>query len=121
MADEGGTEKRSASVPVAPAIGAGGVIGLLSGLTVTGGGIFLSPLLVFTGWLGTRQWAGISAAFRLVNSIVGALPGTLPLCALAAAGGFVETELGSRCLGSVAMQRVLAVVLIVAAFKLALT
>src|SRR6185312_8409174 len=41
----------------------GGVIGLLSGLSGTGGGIFLSPLLLLTGWADPRQTAGISAAF----------------------------------------------------------
>ena len=33
------------SVPTLPAVAWGGGIGLLSGLTGTGGGIFLSPLL----------------------------------------------------------------------------
>lgn len=31
-------------------IAAGGALGLLAGLTGTGGGIFLSPLLLVTGW-----------------------------------------------------------------------
>jgi hypothetical protein len=34
---------------------AGATIGLLSGLTGTGGGIFLSPLLLALGWAGPRQ------------------------------------------------------------------
>src|SRR5918993_1671672 len=33
----------------------GAAIGLLSGLTGVGGGIFLSPLLVLTGWATVRQ------------------------------------------------------------------
>ena len=44
------------------------MIGLLSGLTGTGGGIFLSPLLIFTRWAETRDTGGVSAAFILVNS-----------------------------------------------------
>src|SRR3712207_1382952 len=39
------------SIPTAPAVASGGVIGLLSGLTGTGGGIFLSPLLLIH-WVG---------------------------------------------------------------------
>lgn len=38
---------------------AGGALGLLAGLTGTGGGIFLSPLLLLTGWLRherRQQW-----------------------------------------------------------------
>jgi len=118
-------------LPVAPAVASGAGIGFLSGLTGTGGGIFLSPLLLFTGWLDPRKSAGVSAAFILVNSVAGlagnlasvrGLPGALPVWALAAmAGGFVGAGLGSRRLGHLALQRVLGVVLIVAGLKLLLT
>ena len=50
---------------------AGGGIGLLAGLTGTGGGIFLSPLLLLAGWAEVRVCAGVSAAFVLVNSVAG--------------------------------------------------
>ena len=61
-------ERTSAShsvgtLPKAPAVACGAGIGLLSGLTGTGGGIFLSPLLLFTGWAETRETGGVSAAF----------------------------------------------------------
>ena len=49
----------------------GAGIGLLSGVIGVGGGIFLSPLLLYMGWVQTRQIAGISATFILVNSIAG--------------------------------------------------
>lgn len=124
-------EVATPAVPTIPAIGAGGVIGMLSGLTGTGGGIFLSPLLLFAGWVDTRRTAGVSAAFILVNSVAGlagnlasvrALPAALPLWALAAGiGGVIGAELGSRKLGNVALQRVLAVVLVIAGLKLILT
>ena len=42
-------------VPVVPALAWGGALGLLAGLTGTGGGIFLSPLLLFLGWAETRK------------------------------------------------------------------
>lgn len=62
-----------------PAIGIGAVIGLLSGLTGTGGGIFLSPVLLLLGWAGPRATAGIAAPFILVNSAVALASGTLSL------------------------------------------
>jgi uncharacterized protein len=109
----------------------GGGIGLLSGLTGTGGGIFLSPLLLFTGWAGTRPTSGTSAAFILVNSIAGLagsyssvqyLPDALPVWAVAAAvGGLIGPEIGSRRLQSHGIRRALAVVLVIAGLKLMLT
>src|SRR5438046_7205843 len=57
------------SVPTAIGFGAG--IGFLSGLTGTGGGIFLTPLLLFCHWAYIRQAAAVSALFILVNSISG--------------------------------------------------
>src|SRR5438046_4396348 len=53
------------------AIGVGAGLGFLSGLTGTGGGIFLTPLLLFRRWSHIRQAAAISALFILVNSIAG--------------------------------------------------
>ena len=92
--------------PLLPSLAWGAVIGLAAGLTGTGGGIFLSPLLLFAGWAGPRTTAGVSAVFILVNSAAGLaaapgsireVPSTLPLLALAAlAGGLVGSELGTR-------------------------
>src|SRR5213075_1574187 len=55
--------------PIAVGVGAG--LGFLSGLTGTGGGIFLTPLLLFCKWAHIRQAAAVSALFILVNSIGG--------------------------------------------------
>src|SRR3712207_5300027 len=98
--------EKGISIPTVPAVASGGVIGLLSGLTGTGGGIFLSPLLLFTGWAGTRPTSGASAAFILVNSVAGLagnfasvrnLPEALPLWGVAAAvGALIGTQLGTR-------------------------
>src|SRR5438270_8904136 len=57
------------SKPTAVGVGAG--LGFLSGLTGTGGGIFLTPLLLFCEWAKIRQAAAVSALFILVNSIGG--------------------------------------------------
>ena len=51
--------------PIAVGVGAG--IGFLSGLTGTGGGIFLTPLLLFCRWTTMKRASAISALFILVN------------------------------------------------------
>jgi uncharacterized membrane protein YfcA len=66
------SDPETVSPPSAPAaIGLGAGIGFLSGLTGTGGGIFLTPLLLFCSWARIKQAAAVSALFILVNSIAG--------------------------------------------------
>jgi hypothetical protein len=128
---ETGEEDASRSdVPVAPALCIGAGIGLLSGLTGTGGGIFLSPVLLFLGWARTRKTSGVSAAFILLNSVaalagttfaVSALPPAVPLWLLAATvGALVGTQLGTRLLPVPALRYALSLVLVVAGAKLIL-
>src|SRR5206468_2501149 len=57
------------ALPVAISAGAG--LGFLAGLTGTGGGIFLTPLLLFCRWAYIRQAAAVSALFIWMNSIAG--------------------------------------------------
>jgi uncharacterized membrane protein YfcA len=119
------------SIPVVPAVLSGGVIGLLSGLTGTGGGIFLSPLLLFTGWAATKPTSGATAAFILANSVAGLagnvasvqnLPDALPVwAAVAAIGALIGTQLGTRRLQGDGIRRALAAVLIIAGLKLIFT
>lgn len=114
--------------PLAVALPAGAVLGLLSGLTGVGGGIFLSPLLLLMRWGAAREVAGVSAAFILVNSATGlaghlargaALPDGLGAWLLAAgAGGALGSALGARRLAPPALRRVLAVVLALAGAKM---
>jgi uncharacterized membrane protein YfcA len=59
------------SMPLASLVG--GLIGLLSGLTATGGGVYLSPLLILFGWTTPRQAAGVASPFILLNSAAGLL------------------------------------------------
>ena len=114
--------------PLPLALGVGAGLGCLSGLTGVGGGIFLSPLLVFTGWGGIRETAGVSALFILVNSISG-LTGHLASVqqipsmvvwwgAAAILGGTLGAELGSRRANIAWLRRLLGVVLIVAGLKM---
>lgn len=90
--------------PIWLAVLCGAGIGLLSGLTGTGGGIFLSPLLLFLAWSAPKPASEVAAVFILCNSISGllgnlssvqALPAQLPLYAGAVViGGVVGTTLG---------------------------
>ncbi len=125
-----GPELRKYPAPLVSALVAGSAIGLLSGLTGTGGGIFLSPLLLLMRWAEPRVSAGVSAAFILVNSIAGlagqltgltSLPLALPIWGAAAlAGGALGSTLGSRKLGKLGLRRLLAAVLALAGVKLML-
>lgn len=106
----------------------GGLLGLVAGLTGTGGGIFLSPLLLLMGWAETRTTGGVSAVFILVNSAAGlagnpgslaALPDQMWIWAGAAIlGGLIGSELGTRRLSTATLRRLLGVVLFVAGAKL---
>lgn len=122
-----GAERPVARPPVAAAIGSGAGIGLLAGLTGTGGGIFLSPLLIFAGWAEPKKASGVAAGFILANSLaglagnqaaLGSLPAALPLYAGAVlAGGLLGTTLGIRVATPV-LFRLLAAVLVIAGAKL---
>src|SRR5256886_8956741 len=57
------------SLPAALAVGSG--IGFLSGLTGTGGGLFLTPLLLFSNWAKTKQASAVFLFFFFVNLISG--------------------------------------------------
>lgn len=119
--------------PAWAAVLCGAGIGLLAGLTGTGGGIFLSPLLLFLRWADVRQTAGVSVAFILANSVAGLAglftnPVALPVApaalvawaAAAALGGLIGSEFGSKRLGNRTLRKLLAVVLVVAGLKLIL-
>src|SRR5437016_5762363 len=115
-------------VPIGVALIVGAAIGLLSGLTGVGGGIFLSPVLLLMHWATTKETSGVSAAFILVNSIAG-LFGQLPAIShvprnlvywapAALIGGWIGTELGTRVLPVSNIRKWLSVVLVLAGLKL---
>jgi uncharacterized membrane protein YfcA len=109
-------------------LGAGAGLGLLSGLTGTGGGIFLTPLMLLCRWAKTKNVAATSALFILVNSCMGLagfvssgkpVPSLVWLLAgTAIAGGTLGSYLGSRRFPVRTIQLLLAVVLVIAGAKL---
>lgn len=110
---------------------AGAALGFLSGISGVGGGIFLSPLLLFMRAEQPKVISGIAAAFILVNSISGLLGAiskgaTLPPAffywAIAVIiGGYIGAEIGSKRLSNPMILKVLAVVLGTAGIKMLLT
>lgn len=113
------------------AVVTGGCLGFLSGLTGTGGGIFLTPLLLFKRWASIKTAAAVSALFILVNSGAGLLGNVastrhIPsfgwlLSASAMAGGALGSYYGSRRFNHTTVKRMLAIVLLIAGAKLILT
>lgn len=115
-------------VPWLPGLLTGAGIGTLSGLTGTGGAIFLTPLLLFAHWMPTREASGTSVAFVWINSLTalagllhatGTLPTALPLwLGAVAVGALIGTQMGLRWLPVNMLRRTLGVVLLIAAAKL---
>jgi len=113
------------------ALGIGAVLGLLAGLTGIGGGVFLTPLLIFLRWTPAKTAGGISALFILVNSAAGLLglgkaalnwePVALIATVLGAVGALAGTWFGVKRWAPPAFRRALALVLWIAAAKLLLT
>jgi uncharacterized membrane protein YfcA len=114
------------------ALGTGGALGFLAGVSGTGGGIFLTPLLLHLRWSPTKTAAAVSALFILGNSAaglagVGAAHGrdwpalALPLAVAVIAGGTLGAYYGSRRFPQATIKRFLAAVLTIAGGKLVLT
>ncbi|MDB6147200.1 MAG: putative rane transporter protein [Spartobacteria bacterium] len=115
----------------ATALGVGAGIGFLSGLTGTGGGIFLTPVLLFLKWAKIREAAAVSALFILVNSVSGlvgffAAKRDIPMLGLSLApavivSGLLGSYMGSRRFPVRTISLILATVLIIAGAKLLFT
>jgi uncharacterized membrane protein YfcA len=109
----------------------GGLLGLVSGLTGVGGGIFLSPLLLLFHWTNMRGSVAIAAAFILVNSIAGLAgyattanqwPTGIPVLVITALfGALIGSELGLRRFAPLHLRKVLAIVLAIAGAKMIAT
>ena len=122
-------ELKTPSLPAAMLVG--GILGFISGLTGVGGGIFLSPLLLFFHWTNMRGSAAIAAGFILLNSIAALSgyattgqpwpEGIMTLVLAAIVGGAIGSELGVRKLAPAKLRKTLAVVLAVAGIKMIAT
>jgi len=109
----------------------GASIGFISGLIGVGGGIFLTPLILFFRWAEPKTAAAVSAPFILVNSAagllghvgsLGQLPASWPWLVVAAtAGGLLGSRWGSRVARPAQLRPALALVLLVAVVKLVIT
>ena len=121
------SEKAHRDVNKALAIFIGTCVGLLSGITGTGGGIFLSPLIIWLGWVGVKQASGTAAAFIFVNSVAGllgnvqstsSLPSELLVFVVAVLlGALIGTRFGITRLSSIGVKRALGCVLLIAGVK----
>ena len=121
------TNQKPRDPPIVAGIAFGALVGLLSGLTGTGGGIFLSPILLFAGWSDTRTASGVAAVFILCNSIAGllgnvaivkSLPADLPIYAAAVMlGAIIGTTFGIKFAVPMIL-KALGLVLIIAGCKL---
>jgi uncharacterized membrane protein YfcA len=106
----------------------GGAIGLLSGLTGVGGGVFLTPALLALRVAPVRQVAAVTAPFILVNSLAGLAGGLVagrgmaaisaPVVGAAMIGGAVGAHIGAVRLPVRILKGVLAAVLGFAGLKM---
>lgn len=111
-------------------LGIGAIIGALSGLLGIGGGILLTPLLIFFRWSSVKSAAALTAPFVLLNSLSGLIglgwegytpAPNLPLLILAVLlGGTLGAWYGSRRAAPQPLRLILGGVLCVAAAKLML-
>lgn len=97
--------------PFWPALGTGALVGFISGMTGTGGGVFLAPLILVLNWVDIRRTTAITAAYNLLISAVALLgsqttldrlPSGFPVWLIAVAcGGGIGATLGRDiCLAS---------------------
>lgn len=126
-----GTQEKTREMNVFLALLIGSIIGFLSGIIGIGGGIILTPVLLLLAWANMKEAAGISALFITVNSVAGLLGAVnagvtmdqkmLILVLVAFSGGSLGAYFGANYFSGTLLKRLLALVLIIASFKLLFT
>jgi uncharacterized membrane protein YfcA len=116
--------------PFVQSLLAGGGLGLISGVTGVGGGIFLAPLVLAFGWVDTRQASAVSTAFNLLNSVAAfagvwatmpALPASLPSWLVAVGlGAAIGSWLGAYHLPPTVLRLILAALLLASGARMIL-
>jgi uncharacterized membrane protein YfcA len=109
-------------------VGIGLTLGMISGMVGIGGGVFLSPIIMFLGWADARQTAAASSAFIVLNSLSGLLGqitkgnvevGSMWLLAVIVfVGALVGSSLGARQTRVRRLQIALGIVLLGAGGKM---
>ena len=123
------TEIRKSNIGISILMGA--IIGFISGVIGIGGGIILSPLLLLLKWTDQKQTAAISALFIFVNSLSGLIgqwtkgidfnTNMIGYVAVAFAGGLCGAYFGAMKFNQNVLRILLALVLILASYKLIFT
>lgn len=121
-------EKEIQTPPIFILVFIGAVIGFLSGLIGIGGGILLTPLLIYFSWSSLKQASLLSALFIFLNSIAGLIAkknisvidetNFFIMAGIVVIAGFLGAYLGAKIFKSIVLKRILASVLIIAVIKL---
>ncbi|TRX21699.1 sulfite exporter TauE/SafE family protein [Flavobacterium franklandianum] len=109
----------------------GAIIGLFSGMIGIGGGIILTPIILLMHWADMKKTAAVSSLFIFVNSIAG-FAGLFTkgfefktemgwMIVLALIGGIAGSYFGANKFKSDFLNKLLAIVLIIASIKLIFT
>lgn len=104
------------------------LLGFISGVIGVGGGIFLSPILLIFGWQNVKQTAAIAALFIVLNSLAGLIAlndlkqliyhDLMSKLLIVTVFGYLGSKWGVKIENIKLLKRMLALVLLIAAYKL---